>query len=533
MKMRNRARWQVSLLVAGMVTATALFPGRALAEHEIHGSNEFSVTYNDISGPGSDQSSLTEGARYLEILNLYGNGAAGSFDYNWNVGAKATDDKRNDPKTFSLTNLQGHLTNEIHTLTVGDTFESFSQYALNTAVKGASYKFVSKEAMVPEISLLYGVAYSRWDNMWGVDAIERQAIGGKIKQKLGEDFWAGFSAVKTLDHVRVMESDLVDEQTYTIDFEYRPIPGLTVQGESSWADGEISTDDDETNKFSGNASKLVAIGDGGPSRVTLEYERVEPNFKTMLGSATPDREKAKGKWRYKYTRDLAITTAMLWYRNNLDGQLGNTTDHYKPEIGVNIKRPFNRQYAVADLSYKFDYTDSQTVHTVDQFINTSYRDRFGVFDSDTNLGVIFYDTRETRDAQEYTYNTCLSSRHTIGAIVLKPTIYLGGWTSEDELAAQTDQIYEYSLGLGVDIAAIKITSNVKVGENRLDKEVGTDTSKIFANMNIFWRPEVLDKLQGMLYAKASLNDFDYDPSAAGGSQNFRETSVTGGINLQF
>jgi hypothetical protein len=533
-QLRSNRRLQ---LLSALVAVVTLAPAASrAAEHEIHGSNDFSVTYNDVTGPGAgSQSSLTEGGRYLEILNLFGNGRLGEFDYNWTVGAKATDDRRNDQKNTSLTNLQGRITNKTHTLTVGDTFESFSQYALNTAVKGGSYKYQRDGKFGTSLSALYGIAYSRWDNFWGVDAVERQVLGGKIKQNIGSDLWVGFSGVQTTDHVRVMGGELVDEHAYTVDFEYRPIPGLTILGESSWADGGTSTQDGQYNEFNGNASKLVAIGDGGPSRVTLEYERVAPGFRTMVGSATPDREKAKAKWRYKYTKNLTLTTAMLWYHNNLDGQLGYTTDHYKPEIGVTIKRPFKRQYAVADISYKLDRTRSQTVDTLDQFINTSYRDRFGVLDSDTNFGIIFYDTKSSRRAQEYTYNTALSSRHTVGKFVLKPGLFLGGWTSNEELMAPqaTDQIYEYSVGLGVDIPAVKVTSNFKVGENRLEKEVGTDTAKFFANMNIFWRPDMLSKLQGMVYAKASSNSFRYDPNAVGGSQNFRETSVTGGISTQF
>jgi len=524
-------------LLTALVAVVALAPaGSMAAEHEIHGSNDFSVTQNDTTGPGADsQSSLTKGSSYLEILNLFGNGRLGEFDYNWTVGAKSSNDKRNDIKNTSLTNLQGRFTNKVHTLTVGDTFESFSQYALNTAVKGSSYSYTGQGDYGTSLTALYGIAYSRWDNFWGVDAVERHVAGGKIKQKIGSDLWFGFSGVQTTDRARVMGSELVDEQTYAVDFEYRPIPGLTIQGESSWADGGVSAQDGQYTEFNGNASKLVAIGDGGPSRVTLEYERVEPNFRTMLGSATPDREKVKAKWRYKYTKNLSITSAMLWYHDNVGGQKSYTTDHYKPEVSFTIKRPFNRQYAVADISYKLDRTSSQTVDTLDQFINTSYRDRFGLFDSDTNFGIIFYDTKSSRRAQEYTYNTSLSSRHTIGSVVLQPSVYLGGWTSNEELMAPqaTDQIYEYSVGLGVDIPAIKITSNFKIGENRLVKEAGTDTTKTFVNMNIFWRPEMLTKVQGMIYAKASTNNFRYDPSATGGSQNFRETSLTSGISLQF
>lgn len=533
---RPRKAHRLSLL-ATSVAVIIMAPITALAaEHEIHGSNDFSVTNNNVSGPGSSQSSLTEGSRYLEIFNLFGNGRAGEFDYNWTAGAKATDDRRNDLKNTSLTNLQGRISNKTHTLTMGDTFESFSQYSLNTAVKGGSYKYASEKSYLPQLSLLYGVAYSRWDNFWGVDAVERHVFGGKIKQNIGPDFWVGFSAVGTDDNTRVMGGELTNHQTYTVDWEYRPIPGLTVQGESAWLNGERSaTDGAPYIDYYGNAHKLTAIGDGGPSRVTLEFERVSPEFRTTIGSATPDREKAKAKWRYKYTKNLTINSAMLWYRDNLDGSRGFTTNHYKPEIGVTIKRPFNRQYAVVDVTYKLDRTHSQSVNTVDQFINTSYRDRFGVLDSDTSFGIILYDTKASRRAQEFTYNTAFSSRHTLGAVVLKPSLYLGGWTSNEELAAPqaTDQIYEYSAGLGLDVPSIKITSNLKIGENRLVKQVGTDTTRTFANLNVYWRPEMLNKLQGMLYAKAFVNDFNYDPNAVAGSQNFRENSVTGGVSVQF
>lgn len=522
--------------IAAFFAATLAPHALLAADHEIHGYNDLSLTYNDVSGPGAaDQSSLTEGGRYLEILNLYGKGLLGEFNYNWTMGLKSTDDRRNDQENNSLTNLQARITNKVHTLTAGDTFESFSQYALNTAVKGGGYRYQRVGEFGTSVSALYGIAYSRWDNFWGVDAVERQVMGGKIRQNVGSDFWVGFSGVQTTDHKRVAGSDLLDEQTYTVDFEYRPIPGLTIQGETSWADGEVSAQSGQHNEFNGNASKLAAIGDGGPSRVTLEYERVEPTFRTMVGSATPDREKAKAKWRYKYTRDLSITSSMLWYRNNLDGQIGFTTNYYKPEIGVSIKRPFKRQYAVADISYKLDHTSSRAVDTLDQYINTSYRDRFGAFDSDTNFGIILYDTESIRRTQEYTYNTTLSSRHTIGEVVLKPSIHLGGWTSNEELAAPqaTDQIYEYSFGLGVDIPAVKVTSNLRAGSNRLVKEAGTDTTKTFANAHIFWRPESLKRVQGMLYAKALINDFGYSPDVASGTRNFQEASITGGVSMQF
>lgn len=69
---------------------------------EFHASNEFSAYYNDVSGAGKSQSSLTDGPGYLDTLNLYGLGEKKGLKYNYNLGLKFTDDRKNDIKTFRL-----------------------------------------------------------------------------------------------------------------------------------------------------------------------------------------------------------------------------------------------------------------------------------------------------------------------------------------------------------------------------------------------------------------------------------------------
>ena len=526
-------------LQLGIQTASAaillglLAPVAAFAENEVHISNEFSLTANDIHGPGSRQSSLTQGTRYLDVLNIFGNGRQGDVDYNFTIGGKTTDDRSNDPTTWSLTNLQGRFTNRIHTLTLGDTFESFSQYALNTAIKGSSYKY-SRGGYSPELTFLYGIAYPRWDNIWGTKTVERQVLGGKIKQAITDELWIGFSGVKTTDHNGNVTTSLYDGNVFTGDWEYRPIPGLTIRGESSFSSyGEAPTAG-PYHESNGYAHKVEAVGDADPSRVSIEYERVSPDYLTIAGSATPDREKFKTKWRYKHNKDLTMNLGFLWFRDNLDGQKIERTDRFKPEASIMLKRFMSRQYAVADLSYKLDIASGATDST-DHIVNLNYRDRFGVLDSDSNFGMTFYDTRNSRRTNEFTYNTTLSSRHTVGPVILKPGAYLGGWTSSEELAAPkaTDQIFEYSASLGVDIPEWKVTSNFKLGENRLIKETANDTTKIFAQANIFWKPDLLAKAQGMLFARGYVNNFNYQPQVTPGAEDFRESSLTVGLNMQY
>ena len=523
-------------LTVWLALAAALAPMTVLAaEHEIHLSNDSSVTYNDLHGPGRAQSFLTSGTSYLEEMNVFGNGRFGSVDYNYTVGGKATDDRRNDPRDLSLTSLQVRLSDKVHTLTVGDTFESFSQYALNTAVKGGSFRYAPGRYL-PEITLLYGLAYPRWDNLWSTKMTERQIFGGKIRQTLlPEELWIGFSGVQTTDHNGVGSGSLFDGHLFTGDLEYRPIPGLVIRGESSFSNYGEAPQSGSYLKTNGFALKLEAVGDADPSRVSIEYERVSPNFLTLAGSATPDREKVKSKWRFKYDKYLTMNFGFLWFHDDLDGKkTAGRTDRYKPEAGITLKRLFSRQYAVADISYKVDVATG-AVESTDHYVNINYRDRFGVFDSDSNFGITRYDTQNLRSSQEYTYNSSLSSRHTLGAVVVKPSLNLGGWTANEELAAPraTEQIYEYSAGLGADFPGVKVTSNLKVGQNRLLRQGGTDTAKTFAYLHLFWRPDLLARVRGMFYAKASVNDFRYDPNAGSGSQDFRESSFTGGLNLQF
>ena len=507
---------------------------------EFHATNEFSVVSNEISGAGKSASSLTKGLNYLEVLNLYGNGTKGAWTYNYTAGGKATDDLRNDSKKLSLTNIQGRATNNVHTVTVGDVFESFSQYALATSIKGGSYRFLKEGTRLPEVTGVFGWAYPRWDSVWKdpvTRTVSRQAAGLRVKESFNGDLWAGLSAVSAKDTGRISAADaLYDAKNYTLDFSYLPMPGLTAAGEYSLSDAELSASAGAAKASSkGNAARLELVGDADPSRVSLEYENVEPDFYSALGSASPDRRKIKSKWRYKYTKRVTFTSGLLWYRNNLDGNnAAGTTYNWKPELSAAIKKPFSgRPYSFADLSYKFDRKYGAGSSGADHYLNANYRDRFGELDSDTNLGYTLYKTKTAvRDAREVNFNTSLNSRHQVKSVVLKPSVNLGTWYSKDELADETDKLYEYSLGLGFEAPDANLTSDLRFGANMLRKSAANtdDSDKFFATLNTYWRPRLLAKLNdSTLFLRAGFNDYAFSTT----SRNFREKSVTVGINTSF
>ncbi len=512
----------------------------AKAQSEFHASNEFSVVGNAINGAGKNASSLTKGLNYLEVLNLYGSGSKGAWNYNYTLGGKATDDLRNDAKKISLTNVQGRATNSVHTVTVGDVFESFSQYSLATSLKGGSYRFSREGTKLPEITGIFGWAYPRWDSVWKdpvTRTISRQAAGLRVKENFGGDLWAGASAVSAKDTGRITAADqLYDAKNYTFDFNYLPMPGLTADGEYSASDADLSPSAGAAKISSkGTAARFELVGDADPSRVSVEYENVEPDFYSALGSASPDRRKIKTKWRYKYSKKVTVTSGLLWYRNNLDaGSASGTTSSWKPELSAAIKKPFSsRPYSFADLSYKFDRKYGGGSSGADHYFNAGYRDRFGGLDSDTNLGCTIYRTKTAvRDAKEVNFNTSVNSRHQVKSVVLKPAINLGTWYSADELANETDKLYEYSLGLGFEAPDAYLASDLRFGQNILRKSAaGTDDSKkFFASLNAYWRPKLMAELNdSTIFLRAGYNDYAFTTT----SRNFREKSVTLGVNTAF
>ncbi len=503
--------------------------------------NDFSLSYNNISGPGKGPSFLKDGYRYLNILDITGDGVSGDLDYFINIGARFTDDRNIDPQTFLLTNFKAGKREKYNSINLGDIYREFSQYSLSTSLKGWSYSFRNEDAGLPEVDLIYGYVNSRWDNFHGfgesnIESIKSKVVGAKVNYNFSHDVKAGLSIVSTDDSERVSDSDeLYDIISYTIGWKGTLTPNITITGESSLADTSLSISSDaEEAEIMGYAHNLILTEASGPGKFTIQYKKVSPDYRTLFGSATSDREKVRVKWKYNYNNKHSITSGFFWYRNNLDNVMDTRTDHYLPEISLMTHRPLGRENATADISYRVDITKQNKAFTsrIDQIVNLNYKDRFGIFDSISNLGISSYEYKvdQKQRNREYAYNTSINAKLYYDDFTLKPALRLGGWISRQALTSLSDKIYEYSLGADLDIPSVRITSNIQLGQNRLEKGSGTDSMKSFARINVFYKPDFLSKPRNnMIFLKAYINDYNYDNTAS----SFRETSITSGINIKF
>ena len=514
--------------------------------HQIHVSNEFTATSNAVTGPGKSQSQLTEGVRSLNLFNTTCSGPIrGEWSYACVFGLKSTDDPTNDSKKTSITNLNFKVKNKDHLFNSGDSLQEISQYTLNTGLKGASYNFAREGSSLPEISIIYGLAYPRWDNIFDVgygtnNVLERKVWGAKIRKEVSENLKVALNATGTLDRNQLTPTDQAYGHTYvySTDLEYKPIPGLTIISETAFSQtrNALAAEASPINS-SGYAQRIQATGDKDPSKVVLEFERVSPNFLTLVGSATPDREKTKATWAYKATDMVTTNITFIWFHDNIEGQkLVGTTHYFLPELGVTVAELLGRKTSALSLGYKVDYNERMNAMVKhDNIFTANYKDKFYFIDSETNIAYNAFKAGADSPGRtnEFTANTLLVSTFTVQLFEIAPMAQLGVFNSKNEMVGTEDRTYETSAGVGINIPTMKITSSFKGGKNRMLKEVGDSSAKSFATASINWKPEALAKFAKLeelvIYVKYSYNNMTFTTPG----KDFREDSSTIGVNFQF
>lgn len=160
-----------------------------------------------------------------------------------------------------------------------------------------------------------------------------------------------------------------------------------------------------------------------------------------------------------------------------------------------------------------------------------YKDRFGIVYSDMNFAYNLYDTDGSREQNEFRFNSTLNTRHTYNDFVIKPSWIFGTWDVSDELTNNQDsKYYQNAFGLGLDIPRHKISTNLRVGQNKSTRDSGDDLDKMFAAFDAYWRLGNIESFKNVLvYAKASMNDLSYTTS----SKDYQEKSITLGVKMSF
>jgi len=501
-----------------------------------HLSNQIEIYNTNISGPGAGQSSLTIGTHFIDLLNLNGIGSG----YSYNLGFKATDDRTKDIKDYTLTNLGFRLTKGPYALNCGDTYESFTQYTNNSLLKGFSLKYSNPVDNSTEVTFLYGIDIPRWDSFskeQGLEVTRKDAWGLRGRHDFRNGFSFGITGIKSADNNFVListnTSDILYKNTvYSVDAEYTPLEGLTFKTEVARSVSLESVYMSTTSSadFSGNAFMFKTVGDTTLGKITLEYENISPEFLTLLGSATKDREKIKFFWKLNVGKKLNIFFNYLGYRNNLDGT-GITIKNSRPEIGCSIMKLFRRQYSNIDIRFQFENQSSAGSETMNNTLNLNYRDRFfGSLDNETTILLANYTTSgNIRNSLESAVTTLFRKRYTKGSYTVRPLGEFSGWTREDKISSTKDTRVGFGVGFDFEIPIYKFNSTIKINQSNFSPQKGDSMITTGFNLQLNYRLSLKPFNYGLVFIRIVSNDY----KSSNESNSFREDTASAGLNIEF
>jgi hypothetical protein len=494
--------------------------------------SEVELISNDVSGPGANNSILNDGFKYNGNFNYTNRNEMDKYNFLFNIGLNTQEDRISEEQDLLISRLKASISSKDNSsvFNIGDTFEYFDQYVLNSSLKGISYKYNSPNN--GNFKFVFGYDYPRWENIFNDDyqAVSRKSWGMNYNNRQNEKFKWGLSLLKTNDEKGVNDNDILyDNDIYGFNWEYYPIQGLTVKGSSAYGD----TEESENDSFSGTAHKIKIFSNAKEGRASIDYERVEPGFKTLLGSATADRVKYKGSLLYRYSERINYNFDYIYFYDNLDGTKSSTTYYHKPGLGVSIRHIFNRRYASTSFKYNLNKKESDDMLVKDNRYTVNYRDRFKLLDMRISMSYSDQESElgdDLKKEDELTSNISLSTRKTINKYILRPTLRFGYFNNDNETEDISNSSFEKSFELGLDIPESRINSSIRFGEKEDNREE-EDIRKLFANFSFYYRPLFLEKYnQGRIYLRLKYNDLSYSENS---DKDIRENSISSGITINF
>ncbi len=514
--------WLIYLFMAGGACP-------ALADQEQSAAFNLTATSASKGYPGLP---FIDENQFYRPMNIIGSGGVNDFSYRFSLYGQTDYANFNNDHEYQLNSFQGEFKTSNQFIRIGDTYTRYSAYSLTHSVKGAVYSYTSEQQTGPEFSVIYGYNCSDWDQFWGKTTTRRLVQGLRYKQPLTSDFWIATNVLHAQDRLNSTADVGYGSSLISLDWHYQMLENLKFYGETAFSDTSLNsaTETAENTEYSGTAHRLKGLLTHAVTDFELEYEYIDSDFVSLLTDTTADREKLSGRLRYHHSAKTEYTLSLLWYHDDLAGQLDYRTDHYQPGIAFKRKQLFKRPHAELNTSYTYKYSASEEIEQQHHYLTLSYLDHFGPLISCSNLNIIFYDNARAANGDEYTYNTSLSSNFkATPKIHLKPELRLGGWMINDELNDAQQQVWEYSLGLKISIPEKNFETYVRVGQNQLIDKNDEDIAKILANININYQLNKSLQRTTQLYLQGYINDYSYTTA----SNNYSEVSFSSGLHITF
>lgn len=523
----------------GMLCFLAFLSGipAASAEAALLVVDRTDIIYQNVSGAGSASSFLDQGLHVLQEVDLEHETA---LNDSWNskllTSVRYTDSDQFDTERLSLERLSWTMASARSYLTLGDYFANFTQYSLNKSLKGIGYekKFGQRDSY---LRLAAGTFDGQWEYLYDdVDNEPVSRLGAGVRlQHAADRLQLGLNLVRIDDDNqdgRNLGQDVYRQNVAAFDWEYRG-EQHKLSGEHAYSD-TVKTSTGGDNQNSGTAHRINLYSRIASLKVRAKVEQVSPDFLSLGGGATADRQRFYLKTDLKISRNVATYVQYDHYRNNLDEQLAATTRNTAFELGLAIKKLFDRKTlnATTSLRRKKTVTDTATVDQTSDRFKLSLKDKFfGVLTVDGDYEVIFDDDNVAGNSPtNRLYSLSLLSRHRLdnGSWQLRPRLRISLQEMENATSGGEDLTDQLSFSLSAN-RGNGTELGLNVDRTKTDPFDPTQDNSTVLRYGAYWQLATELLKNGRLRCDVSRNEYDFSTA----TNNYEELIAKLSLNFEF
>ncbi len=339
--------------------------------YEIHGEERFGGYYDNVTG-NKMNAQIDDGPQFLQELDLslLHHGKNGrEFEMVFNT--RLTDDKYVDTEHASIVDFHINVSNQDYLLTLGDYLGTLSDFTFNQALRGVYFEKEFADLRSLKVIALAGIQNDRWESFWKNiedESYNRYYEGVRVSFLPLTPLTIGFNFINGKDDpasVSDSTNPALEGRVGSMDFALNLLDNaLIFGGEAAWSwykaklmgDDAFSEAVEDRGSITDGAYRLTGDYEKGIFAAHAGYSRVEPKFRSLGGTSSPDTEEYFGIVDLTPLPQVTLEAGYRGSRDNLDGQLDTTTRYKMPEVSIT----FQEIPHLENLTVSFKYNRSST-----------------------------------------------------------------------------------------------------------------------------------------------------------------------------
>ncbi len=334
---------------------------------------------NRITG-NEDRSSLEPGFQgYNEIMINLEHRLSQDTTLNGYFEGIQTSDETENEKEFAIRNVYlQFLKGETVDLTLGDFASNLSQYTMGTSLMG----FKAIVSPIDHLKIWALAAETRRRTTWGVgDEYRKYSQGGRIEFNfLEETCKVGFNFVNTEVDPSTLHTNTgvlpFTNQVASIDTDLRFLhDAIQIQGEVARSRYDPDKDDPKADAEYDNAYRFrIDVIPWEPLSLYYSWERVEPRFNTIMGSAYADNDQTQAGFTFTPFQWIEISGYYLRQYDDIDNNLDYRTFSWTEDLSITLSPFFFAKNFLQDMSVTI-HGSRQDSYSRDHPRSTDTRDK--------------------------------------------------------------------------------------------------------------------------------------------------------------